>query len=69
MTSVLQGLQFGMRCLAQLTATQYAYSMSHQTEDQANHGRIMIFCSLKRYHKVIGNSRFMYLLVFVSLQV
>ena len=48
MTSVLQGLQFGMRCLAQLTATQYAYSMSHQADNQSNHGRIMIFCCLKR---------------------
>jgi hypothetical protein len=50
MTSVLQGLQFGMRCLAQLTATQYALSVSMGPVRRSlnNTGRIVIFCTLDR---------------------
>ncbi|XP_011402687.2 PREDICTED: protein asunder homolog isoform X2 [Amphimedon queenslandica] len=51
MTSILQGLQFGMRCLAQLTATQYAVSVCSQSVKKhlttINHGRIVVFCSLE----------------------
>ena len=51
MTSILQGLQFGMRCLAQLTATQYAASVSlhHGRKQPYNHGRIILFCTLERF--------------------
>lgn len=49
MTSILQGLQFGMRCLAQLTATQYAASISQPSvrKSTSNKGRIVLFCCLK----------------------
>lgn len=48
MTSILQGLQFGMRCLAQLTATQYAVSLSlgPMRKPPVNQGRIILFCCL-----------------------
>ena len=44
----MQGLQYAVRCLAQLTATQYATTTSHQAKKPTNHGRIIFVCSLKK---------------------
>lgn len=65
MTSILQGLQFGMRCLAQLTATQYAASVNQQQgspmkkhHHTPNQGKILLFCSLERSLVVVGTCTF-----------
>ncbi len=45
----LQGLQYAVRCLAQLTATQYAVTSCPGMAPPINRGRIIFICSLKRY--------------------
>ena len=54
----MQGLQYAVRCLAQLTATQYAAmqyatSTSQSASKPTNHGRIIFVCSLKRSAKIM----------------
>jgi hypothetical protein len=44
----MQGLQYAVRCLAQLTATQYAATTCHQPKKLDNQGRIIFVCSLKK---------------------
>lgn len=44
----IQGVQYGVRCLAQLTATQYAATTSPGHTPPMNQGRLILFCSLCR---------------------
>lgn len=70
MTSVLQGLQFGMRCLAQLTATQYAASVApaaHRKQHQPNNGRILLFCTLERLVVPVNADEIVIFLILVLL--
>jgi hypothetical protein len=43
----IQGVQYGVRCLAQLTATQYAATTSPGHTPPSNQGRLILFCSLR----------------------
>lgn len=47
LASCLQGLQYSVRCLAQLTATQYARTTSPGATPPSNEGRIIFLTSLK----------------------
>eukprot|EP00731_Ephydatia_muelleri_P001374 Em0001g1374a len=47
LSSSLQGLHYGVKCLAQLTATQYAMSSAGSLKPPLNQGRILFFSTLK----------------------
>ena len=44
----LQGLQYAVRCMAQLTATQYATTICPGRKLPSNQGRIIFLTTLKR---------------------
>lgn len=44
----IQGIKYGVRCLAQLTATQYAATTCPGYKPPSNHGRLILLCSLRR---------------------
>lgn len=48
----LQGMQYAVRCLAQLTATQYATTTFPGSKPITNQGRIVFLCSMKKYEWV-----------------
>lgn len=47
--SALQGLSFGLTCLAQLTAPQFAQVQTDPTSLPANGGRVILVTALSRY--------------------
>ena len=44
----VQGVQYGVRCLAQLTATQYAATTCPGHKPPSNQGRLILLCSLHK---------------------
>ena len=48
LASCMQGLQYSVRCLAQLTATQYACTTRPGAAPPTNEGRIIFLTALKK---------------------
>ena len=51
LSSALQGLNFGLTCLAQLTAPQFALVQNDSATLPANGGRIILVTALSRYRR------------------
>lgn len=51
LSSTLQGLNFGLTCLAQLTAPQFAQVQSDPASLPPNGGRVILVTALSRYKR------------------